>query len=461
MLESSYGLNFYLKSPQNKNVQVRYIYLRVTVNGLPKETSTKKKWDIRRWNQDTCRAVGTKEDARTINYFLDTLVTNINRFIRDVTSQGEILAASKIIDFVNGNNASKTKVLEEFEEHNKEMLALVPVEFAEGTYKRYVTARSHVQDFIRFKYRKDDLDFRELNYEFISDYAFYLKTVRKCANNTALKYISNFKKIVLRAIAKEIIAKDPFKLFKGKKIKIKKYPLTRAELTMLEDKVFDNERLTTVRDIFVFQCYTGLAYIDVYQLKKESIKQGIDGKLWIISNRQKTKSNTDIPLLPKAIEIMEKYQTHPVCIEKGSVLPVRSNQKMNEYLKEVADLCNVRSKLNTHKARRTFASTITLNNGVPIHVVKELLGHHSVRQTEEYAITEQESISREMIELKERLIPKEASGDLSHFAEMLKKFGNDLEDLKGKNLFDNDKNYKQVLSDFEGRLNKLKGMFSK
>lgn len=460
MLESCYGLNFYLKSPKNKAVQVRYIYLRVTVDGVPKETSTKKKWDVKRWNQEACRAVGTKEDARTLNYFLDSLIANINLFTRELSGQGEVLDSGKIIDFVNGNNVSKAKVLEEFEEHNKEMLALVPAEYAEGTYQRYVTARSHVQDFILFKYKRGDLDFRELNYEFISDYGFYLKTVRKCSNNTALKYISNFKKIVLRAIAKEIIHKDPFKLFKGKKTKIKKYPLTKAELTMLENRVFESERLATVRDIFVFQCYTGLAYIDVYQLKKDSIKQGIDGKLWIISNRQKTKSNTDIPLLPKALEIMERYKTHPMCIERGSVLPVRSNQKMNEYLKEIADLSNIQSKLNTHKARRTFASTITLNNGVPIHVVKELLGHHSVKQTEEYAITEQESISREMTELKEKLISKDVSKDAGHFAEMLHKFANDLEALKHNNLPANEENYHQVLFEFEARLEKLKGMLA-
>lgn len=205
MLESSCGFNFFLKSPKVKTMQVRYIYLRVTVDGVPKETSTKKKWNLKNWNQDLCRATGTKEDARTINYFLDSLTTKINHFIREREALGERLMATKIIDFVNGINVSKAKVLEEFEEHNKEIYALVPTEYAKGTYERYVTARSHVQEFIVYKYKRKDLEFRELNYEFISDYAFYLRTVRKCSNNTTLKYISNFKKIVLRAIAKDII----------------------------------------------------------------------------------------------------------------------------------------------------------------------------------------------------------------------------------------------------------------
>ncbi|WP_241489270.1 site-specific integrase [Chryseobacterium indologenes] len=123
-------------------------------------------------------------------------------------------------------------------------------------------------------------------------------------------------------------------------------------------KVFSSERLSVIRDVFVFQCYIGLSYIDAYQLKWSNIKEADDGSLWIMSNRQKSKSDTDISLLPKALEIMDKYKHHPLCLKRGTVLPVRSNQKMNEYLKETADLCEVRTKLNTHKARRTFASTI-------------------------------------------------------------------------------------------------------
>lgn len=299
---------------------------------------------------------------------------------------------------------SKVKVLEEFSEHNDEILALVETkEYAKGTYERYKIAKSHLERFIKFKYNRDDLEFRELNFAFIRDYELYLKTVRNCSNNTALKYIAYFKTIVLRAIAKDIIPKDPFKLFKSKKTKIRKKPLSTDELHRLESKVFSSDRLTLIRDVFVFQCYTGLAYIDAYQLKPSDIKKGIDGSLWIMSSRQKSKSETDIPLLPKAIEIMERYKDHPICIKRGAVLPVKSNQKMNEYLKEIAVLCELSDTLNTHKARRTFGSTVTLKNGVPLHIVKEMMGHYSVKQTEEYAITEQESVSLEMQQLKMKL----------------------------------------------------------
>ena len=461
MLENSYGLTFFLKSPTKKSDTIRYVYVRVTVDGIPKETSTKRKWDSRRWDQHLERASGTKEDARGLNLFLDTLVTKINNFKTELIQVEQTITAERIIDFVKGRNPSKVKVLEEFQQHNDEVFALVPKEYAKGTHTRFVTARDHIQEFIRFKYKREDIEFRELNYEFIKDYEFYLKTVRNCATNTTLKYISNFKKIVLRAIAKEIIPKDPFMLFKRKKEKIKKKPLTKAELYALETKQFNSERLSMIRDVFVFQCYTGLAYVDARQLKKEEIKEGSDGRLWIMSSRQKSKSTTDIPLLPQALKIMDRYKNHPDCISKGLVLPVRSNQKMNEYLKEIATLCNINTSLSTHKARRTFASTVTLNNGVPIHVVKEMLGHHSVKQTEEYAITENETVSREMLELEERLdISNQQRSNETILSNngltLLKNLQKELEDLKSQHLSDRPASFDEKIVQFEQQLNQLK-----
>ncbi|WP_231559619.1 site-specific integrase [Flavobacterium rivuli] len=225
-------------------------------------------------------------------------------------------------------------------------------EYAIGTHVRFEIAKKHLTEYLRYKYNVDDMEFRELNYEFVKDYEFYLKTVKNISHNTAVKYITNFKKIVLLAIDKDIIAADPFKRFKAKKIKIHKKPLSSQELALLEHHNFSTPRLATVRDIFVFQCYTGLAYIAVFNLKKTDIKIGIDGEMWIISERQKTGGSINIPLLPKAKAVMEHYENHPVCLQRNSVLPVTSNQKMNAYLKEIADLCGIQSTLNTHKAGR-------------------------------------------------------------------------------------------------------------
>ncbi len=328
MLEQSYGLSFFLKSPRNKT-NARLIYLRITVDGIPKETSTKRKWDVQRWNQKFERATGTKEDAKAVNLFLDSLVAKVNNYRTSLMLEGHTITAQRLIDFVLGKSVSKAKVMEEFDLHNDEIKALVPKEYSKVTHIRYETAKAHVRDFLKFKYGIQDLEFRELNYEFVKDLEFYLKTVKGISNNTTLKYISNFKKIVLRAIDKEIITIDPFKRFKSKKEKVIKRPLSKHELHQLENHPIAIERLATVRDVFVFQCYTGLAYVDVYNLKKSDIKKGDDGELWIVSERQKTGGSFNVPLLPQALRIIQKYKEHPICQERNTVLPVISNQRMN------------------------------------------------------------------------------------------------------------------------------------
>lgn len=431
MLESSFGITFFLKSSV-KSTNEKYIYLRITVDGVPKETSTKRKWDTKRWEQKTARATGNKEDAKTLNLFLNSLELKISRYRDELSEKRETVTSVKLINFALGKDTLKSTVLQEFQLHNDQMLALVEKkEFAIGTHERYVISKKHVTEFMLYKHGLKDMEFSELNYEFVKDYEFYLKTVKNISNNTALKYITNFKKIVLAAVDKEIIAADPFKRFKSKKIKVPKKPLNNHELALLEKHKFSTARLSVVRDVFVFQCYTGLAYIDVFNLKQSDLKVGVDGEQWIMAGRQKTGSPINIPLLPKAVEIIERYKDNRLCVERNSVLPVSSNQKMNEYLKEIADLCGITSSLNTHKARRTFGSTITLNNNVPIHVVKEMLGHQSVSQTEQYAITEEISIGREMQGLKQRLADKEdVSGEVT--LKSIERMEKELEEMKKK-----------------------------
>ena len=402
MLESSFGLVFFLKIPRNES-KIRTIYLRITVDGIPKETSTKRKWDISRWDQKLERAIGTKEDAKSINFFLESLTLKINEYKTENMYSGKLITSQKVMDYILGKNAARAKVLEEFQKHNDEMTALLGKGYAKGTLDRFTITINHLRAFIRLKFNTEDLEFSDLNLEFIKDFQFYLRSVRNCSNNTTLKYIANFKKIVLRAIDNEVILKDPFKNFKSKKSKIIKKPLSTQELYELERHYFSTDRLNVVRDVFVFQCHTGLAYIDVYQLKKTDIKVGVDKLSWIMSERQKTGSSTNVPLLPQALEIIKKYKEHPLCLQRGTVLPVASNQKMNEYVKEIAILCAFPFTLNTHMARRTFGSTVTLQNNVPINVVKEMLGHSSVKQTEAYAITEQVTVGREMALLNKRI----------------------------------------------------------
>ena len=198
------------------------------------------------------------------------------------------------------------------------------------------------------------------------------------------------------------LSRDPFAGFSMAKKEVERHALSNEELESLGNKKYSMERLNQVRDIFLFSCYTGLADADVQKLKRSEIGNGVDGGKWIFANRQKTKSLSRIPLLPRALKILDHYADHPQCLLTDKVLPVLSNQKMNSYLKEIADLSGIRKNLTYHIARHTFATTITLSNGVPMETVSKMLGHKNLRTTQHYAKILDQKISQDMSGLMEK-----------------------------------------------------------
>jgi site-specific recombinase XerD len=289
-----------------------------------------------------------------------------------------------------------------FEEHNRQVAALVGTEYAKGTLQRYEMSLKHTKAFILWKYKVNDIDIRGIDHEFIMSYDFYLRSERKCANNSTVKYIKNFKKIILICIVNGWLDKDPFIKYKPKVKEVTRDYLTVEELETMINKKFVSDRVVQVRDIFVFCCYTGLAYADVKKLKRNEITIGLDGQQWIFTSRQKTDTASRIPLLTAALQIMRKYEHHPECADQGRLLPVLSNQKMNSYLKEIADVCGIEKELTFHIARHTFATTVTLANGVSIESVSKMLGHKNIRTTQHYAKILDAKVSEDMQMLKQK-----------------------------------------------------------
>jgi len=402
MLEKSFGLLFYLKqTPSYKDDQM-YIYLRITVNGTSKELSTKRLWLVAKWNVRSGRADGSSEDARSINSLLDTLQVKAHEAKRILIEANQEVSAQAIKNLMLGIDDRKM-ILEVFQDHNDQVATLVPQEYSPGTLDLFKRTLNHTRLFIQWKYRADDTDIRKLNYEFISQYSFWLKSVRKCQHNSAMKYLTYFKKIVLLCVKYGWLKGDPFAGYNLNRKEVEKPYLTDDELGRIISKDFRSGRLGNVRDIFVFCCYTGLAYVDAKQLKRSELVKGFDGEQWIIKKRQKTDSASRIPLLPAALLILEKYENDPHCQIKDVVLPVLTNQKMNEYLKEIAERCNIEKLLTFHVARHTFATTITLSNGVPMETVSKMLGHKNLRQTQHYAKIVDAKIAYDMKQLKEKL----------------------------------------------------------
>ncbi|MDE3183982.1 MAG: site-specific integrase [Bacteroidota bacterium] len=406
-MDQSFGLFFHLKKNKSVSTNELTVYLRITVDGIYSEVSTKRKCDPDNWNVSAGRLYGKSEAAREFNYYLDTLQQKVFETKRRLIEMDKELTAETIKNELLGrNNNPKYMLLEVFKHHNTQMAALVNREYAPGTLERYETSYRHTESFLQWKFKLNDIAIDKLNYEFITEYEFWLKSVRNCGHNTTMKYLANFKKIVIRCLKNGWLQKDPFIGFNMAKREVERTALTEHELQLLSAKSFSAERLSIVKDIFLFSCYSGLAYADVQKLKRSEIRIGIDGEKWIFTRRQKTDSSSRIPLLPPALHILERYTKHPQCKFGDKVLPVLSNQKMNAYLKEIADVCGITKNLTYHIARHTFATTVTLSNGVPIETVSKMLGHRNLKTTQHYAKILDMKVSEDMKNLKNRLCNK-------------------------------------------------------
>lgn len=406
MLEKSFSLLFYLKKPKNYLNGAMPVYMRITVDGIPKEISTGRQCDLIRWNINAGRCNGTKEDAKSLNAYLDILQTKVYEVRRRLLEKNETITAERLRNTLKGTDGSARMIMKIFQQHNDEVKSLIGKDFSPATLERYKTSYDHTKSFMQWKYGFSDIDIKRLDFEFVSQYEFWLKSVRNCNHNTSIKYISNFRKIVNRCIRNGWLERDPFIGFKMTKKEVIAEFLTEHEINKIATKKFEYERLNQIRDVFLFCCYTGLAFADVEKLKPSEIGIGIDGSKWIFTNRQKTDTLSRIPLLPIAIDILEKYKDHPSILNSNKVLPVISNQKYNEYLKEIAGICGINKKMTSHTARHTFATTITLSNGVPMESVSKMLGHTNIKTTQHYAKVLDKKLSDDMNNLRNKMQSK-------------------------------------------------------
>ena len=401
-MSESFSVHFFARKSRSKYDTLLDIYVRVTVKGRRAEISLQRKTPKASWNSVSGRANGTKASIRTLNRYLDDVQAKLLAIQGNYVLKGRPYTARMIKEeFLGEPNKLKT-LLKLYEEHNGEIELLVGKEYSHGGYLRHTRTRRHLASFIASEYKKDDIPLVDIDLRFIHRFEHYLKVLKIGRQNTVTKYITNLKKIVRIAYAHGFIDKDPFLNWKAKWKPVTREALTEHELKKLINKDFEIPRLSQVRDIFLFCCFTGLAYSDVKRLSTDHIVIGMDGQRWIKTNRSKTNTRSSVPILPMAEEILEKYQDHPKLAGTNILLPVLSNQKLNAYLKEIADLCGISKRLTFHLSRHTFATTVTLSNGVPIESVSRMLGHQSLRTTQIYAKVLDTKIGKDMEAIREK-----------------------------------------------------------
>ena len=401
-MNKTFGLLFYLKKSKVDAQGKCPIYLRITIDGKRAEISTKRTIEIDKWSNQANKAIGRTEDIRELNTYLDSLTSKVYQSQRELIQDNKSVTSETLKNKFLGVEDKERTLIQIFTSHNIQVEKLLDKEFSAGTLERYKTVCSHLQEFMQHQYKVSDISIKSIDHQFITDFEFFLKTVRNCGHNSTIKYIKNFKKIVRIALAYGWIAKDPLLNYKVRLKEVERQFLSEEEIQEMLDKELHASRLEQVRDIFIFCCFTGLAYSDVKKLTKNNLVMGINGDKWIKTKRTKTDTRSNIPLLPTALEIIKKYENHPEAVTRGVLLPVLSNQKSNAYLKEIADLCGINKNLTTHLARHTFATTVTLSNGVPMESVSKMLGHKSLKTTQHYAKILDRKVSDDMAILKQK-----------------------------------------------------------
>jgi site-specific recombinase XerD len=403
---------FFLKKGKGSKSGILPIYARITIDGQRIEWSIQRSCLPGRWNRQTGRAIGTKTESSELNAYLDVIQNSIYDIQKEFALKKELLTAGIIkTRILNKSEEKKQTILDVYRYHNEQFEKMVGVQYSYGTFKKFKSALYSLKKFVLWKYKKPDVELNEINHQFIKDYEFYLKAIQGVQHNSAMGNIKKLKKIVRHCVANEWITNDPFKSYRITTEETFRNFLLMRELQNIISKPLSITRLDQVRDIFVFSCYTGLCYSDVIDLKASDICIGIDGEKWIVTKRKKTDTLSRIPLLPIAIGLLSKYSNHPAAVSAGKLFPPISNQRLNSYLKEISVICGINKELTFHCARHTFATTVTLTNGVPIETVSKMLGHRSLRTTQQYAKILDSKISDDMKELKKKLIQLNGCSD--------------------------------------------------
>lgn len=378
------------------------LYVRCTLNGQRFEVSSGIFIVNELWSDALQLINGKTEEIKALNIRLEKIKTKIQDIHNQLESLGDPYDITSIKDKFLGKSVTKG-LMEVFDEVIVSIEARLHNGYEYATLKQYRTTRNRIKEFINIYKGTKDISLSRIDYHFLNSFDIHLKKTYNSAPNTCWTYHKHLRKVLNDSKAMGYILKSPYESFKVKKKDTNRDFLTLNEVVQIKEKKIRVKRIELVRDVFVFACYTGLSYSDILKLNKNHFQKGDDNNYWIVVDRTKTDTRCRIPLLPEALEILKKYENHPLLKSSGRLLPVSSNQKMNAYLKELVDICDIQKNLTMHVARHTFATSVTLSNGVPIETVSKMLGHMSIKTTQIYARILDTKISYDMIQLKKKL----------------------------------------------------------
>jgi len=402
-MENSIRILFWLYKSKANSKGLAPLFMRLTVNGTKTEVSTGLQLSAKSWNVNTGSIRGSSNEAKEMNKRIDLLKGAALKAYNGLTEQDLPITAEQVKNRLAQKEQQSKTLLEAFAFHNNMMAKKVGIETAKATLDKYLTLQVKVKQFLTDEMGRTDIYLKDLNHQFILEFETYLKVNQQLSHNTAIKYVQFTKKIIHLSLANSWINVNPFKNFRCSLITKERGYLTMDEIKTITNKPINLGRLHLPRLIFIFSCYTGLSYADMKKLCCKHIETKEDGRRWIVLNRQKTGVRSAIPLLPQALEILDRFEPPFIPDLDLPLLPMISNQKMNVYLKEIGEFCGINKRLTFHLARHSFATSVTMSHGVDISSISKMLGHVSLKTTQHYCKVVDTKVQDDMKRLEEKL----------------------------------------------------------
>jgi site-specific recombinase XerD len=392
---------FYLRPTKRKGSPYFYIYIRISVNGKREDWTTGRECTRQQWDPGASRIKGASAEAKAINHWLDLLYARAHACRQDLYAAGTHFEPVHIRKMMQGEELETPRMLSDaWDYHTNQIAGLIGRGYTVATLKKYKTVFRALRKYLILSRKAENIRLNELDYRFVKEFDYYLKTDYGVCNNTAVHMLKKLRTVMKIAYEIGWVKRDPFLAYRARLDEVHREYLTSEELLQLSEKKLSRKRLHLARDLFLFSCYTGLSYADTVKLTAADILRGEDGGIWIQTHRIKNNNRVRVPLLSPALKLVEHYKSYPRIMDEDFILPKLSNQRANAYLKEITKALGWTKYLTFHCARHTFATTVTLTNGVPIETVGQMLGHKNIRSTQIYARVTDTKVSRDMKKLK-------------------------------------------------------------
>lgn len=403
---STFGILFYINISKAKKSGKCPIFGRISIDGKNTAFSTGLDVMPADWDASSGKVISKSSESLSVNKQIENYKMEVEKHYRNMLENKGFVTAEILKNSLRGIGTHQNTVMQEFSTFLEDKKKGIGIKNAENTYIQYCKGYRHFKNFLKAKLGVDDIPFGKMNIAFIEDFVYYLKVDLQLSAWSVHSFIAPLRTTVKRGFNKGLLRQDPFFDFTQEKIIEHRRYLSGEELERLMKTDFKRSSTNFIRDMFLFSCFTGLAYSDLKDLKYNNIQVNEDSSQWIILNRRKTGTASYIPLLDIPLHILNKYKNTKFAGIDGRVFKIKTKENINIQIKKIAQVAEIDKHLTFHMSRHSFATSVCLTNGIPIETLSQMMGHKSVKTTQIYAKVTRTKLNEDMTKLERRIAGK-------------------------------------------------------